>query len=109
MRQARGIDEARIYVQIALGWEPALTPTTGTAAGIRFLTPPRAGTLRSVSGIGDSGAVVQSRLTVQPGGQVRAPGDNDSRVGYVILHADTAAEVNEAAAKVIADVTIEVD
>ncbi len=42
-----------------------------------------------------------SRLTVEPGGAVRAPGDNDSRVGYVILHADTAAEVSAAAAKVL--------
>ncbi|MEV8016099.1 ATP-grasp domain-containing protein [Streptomyces sp. NPDC086554] len=108
MRQARGIDEARIYVQIALGLEPALTPTADTAAGIRFLTPPRGGVLRSVSGIGASGAVARSELTVEPGGQVRAPGDNDSRVGYVILHADTAAEVNAAAAEVTANVTVEV-
>ncbi|WP_326667961.1 ATP-grasp domain-containing protein [Streptomyces sp. NBC_01257] len=108
MRQARGIDEARIYVQIALGEEPSLAPTADTAAGIRFLTPPRGGVLRSVSGIGDSDAVARSRLTVQPGGHVRAPGDNDSRVGYVILHAGTAAEVNTAAAQVLADVRIEV-
>ncbi|MEU3725826.1 ATP-grasp domain-containing protein [Streptomyces sp. NPDC031705] len=109
MRQARGIDEARIYVQVALGLEPSLAPTADTAAGIRFLTPPRGGTLRSVSGIGESGAVAESRLTVQPGGRVRAPGDNDSRVGYVILHAGTAAEVNAAAAEVLADVVIEVE
>ncbi|MBW5481345.1 ATP-grasp domain-containing protein [Streptomyces bambusae] len=109
MRQARGIDEARVYVQVALGMEPDLTPTADTAAGIRFLVPPHGGVLRSVSGIGDSDAVALSRVTVQPGGQVRAPGDNDARVGYVILHADTAAEVNRAAAEAIADVTIEVD
>ncbi|WP_282689709.1 MULTISPECIES: ATP-grasp domain-containing protein [unclassified Streptomyces] len=108
MRQARGIDEARIYVQIALGLAPSLTPTEDTAAGIRFLVPPRGGTLRSVTGIGGAGAVALSRLTVEPGGAVRAPGDNDSRVGYVILHADTAAEVNAAAAKVLADVTVDV-
>ncbi|MEU9102320.1 ATP-grasp domain-containing protein [Streptomyces sp. NPDC048361] len=109
MRQARGIDEAKIYVQLALGLVPSLAPTADTAAGIRFLTPPRGGVLRSVSGIGTSAAVAQSRLTVQPGGQVRPPGDNDSRVGYVILHADTAAEVNAAAAQVLTDVTVEVD
>ncbi|OIJ99828.1 ATP-grasp domain-containing protein [Streptomyces monashensis] len=108
MRQARGIDEARIYVQLALGLEPSLTPTADTAAGIRFLTPPRGGVLRSVSGIGHSDAVAVSRFTVEPGGEVREPGDNDSRVGYVILHADTAAKVNAAAARVLADVTIEV-
>ncbi|MFJ6613249.1 ATP-grasp domain-containing protein [Streptomyces sp. NPDC091289] len=108
MRQARGIDEARIYVQVALGLEPSLTATANTAAGIRFLTPSRGGVLRSVSGIGNAGAVALSRLTVQPGGSVRAPGDNDARVGYVILHADTAAEVNAAAAEVLADVTVEV-
>ncbi|MEU1014256.1 ATP-grasp domain-containing protein [Streptomyces sp. NPDC005898] len=108
MRQARGIDEARIYVQIALGQEPVLTPTADTAAGIRFLTPPRGGTLRSVTGLGDCDAVALSKMTVPPGGRVRAPGDNDSRVGYVILHADTAAEVNAAAAQVLANVSIEV-
>ncbi|MGW0671407.1 ATP-grasp domain-containing protein [Streptomyces sp. NPDC002746] len=108
IRQARGIDEARIYVQLALGREPDLTPTSDTAAGIRFLTPPRGGVLRSVSGIGDSGTVALSRLTVEPGDRVRPPGDNDSRVGYVILHAETAAEVNAAAAQVLANVSIEV-
>ncbi|MEU8528439.1 ATP-grasp domain-containing protein [Streptomyces sp. NPDC048629] len=109
MRQARGIDEAKVYVQIALGLAPDLTPTADTAAGIRFLVPPRGGVLRSVSGIGESAAVARSSLTVRPGGQVRAPGDNDARVGYVIVHADTAAEVNRAAAEAIANVTIEVD
>ncbi len=44
MRQARGIDEARIYVQIALGLAPSLTPTEDTAAGIRFLVRRAAGT-----------------------------------------------------------------
>ncbi|MEV7544513.1 ATP-grasp domain-containing protein [Streptomyces sp. NPDC089915] len=109
MRRAKGIDEARIYVQVALGLAPDLTPTADRAAGIRFLVPPRGGVLRSVSGIGDSAAVARSSITVPPGGRVRAPGDNDARVGYVILHADTAPEVNRAAAEAIADVTIEVE
>ncbi|MEO3781162.1 hypothetical protein ABGB16_31075 [Micromonospora sp. B11E3] len=60
IRRVTGIDLPMAYAQLALGEQPALTPTdTGVrSAAIAFLLPPRAGTVTGFTGV--------DRLTEDP-------------------------------------------
>ncbi|MFD8978443.1 ATP-grasp domain-containing protein [Streptomyces sp. NPDC059564] len=109
IRLARGVDEARAFVQVALGIEPELTPRTDRAAAIRFFVPPRAGRFRSIDGVVRSPQVHRIAVYPQPDDEVRGPGDNDGRVGYVMLTAATPQKVNRAADAAIANLTIELE
>ncbi|MEU9038309.1 ATP-grasp domain-containing protein [Streptomyces sp. NPDC048352] len=109
IRLARGIDEARAFIQVALGIEPDLTPRAERAAAIRFFVPPRAGRFRSIDGVVRSPQVHRIAVYPEPDDEVRGPGDNDGRVGYVMLTAATPEKVNTAADAAIAKLTIEVE
>ncbi|MFD8978440.1 ATP-grasp domain-containing protein [Streptomyces sp. NPDC059564] len=109
MHVAHGLDEARAYVEAVTGRQPEITPTYERAAAIRFFTSYRAGTFQGLRGLGTSPHVM-SVDTDAPGtrvGGVRDKG-NDARVGHVILSGADTAEVNAAAAVVMAHVRVEV-
>lgn len=107
--QATGISEAQAYIKVALGEEPDLTPTATGAAAIRFLTPPRAGVFKGVVGIPDSPEVIESEIYAEVGKELGDPTDNVARVGYVIIRADSANDVNQIANDVVDAVTVEVE
>ncbi|MEV7542846.1 ATP-grasp domain-containing protein [Streptomyces sp. NPDC089915] len=109
IRLARGVDEARAWIEVALGIEPDLTPRADRAAAIRFFVPPRAGRFRSIDGVVRSPQVHRIAVYPQPDEEVRGPGDNDGRVGYVMLTAATPQKVNRAADAAVANLTIELE
>lgn len=109
VRLATGISEAAVYITIAVGRTPDLEPTERRAAAIRFLTPPRAGVFRGVSGVPESEHIVEAEVYAEPGKEIGGPTDNVARVGYVIVTAGSATEVNELANDVVGAITVEVD
>ncbi|NGO12052.1 ATP-grasp domain-containing protein [Streptomyces sp. HC44] len=106
--EALGISEARAYLQTALGERPEVTPRRDRAAAIRFLTAPRAGTLRWIDSLPHGDEVIATSLYKMPGEEVGAPRDTMGRVGHVMLRAGTPREVNKAALEVVNAVTVEV-
>ncbi|ONI87987.1 carboxylase [Saccharothrix sp. ALI-22-I] len=105
---ATGISEAEAYITVALGGVPDLAPKVDRAAAIRFLTPPRAGVFRGVTGIPE-GVDIESEVYAEVGAEVGDPTDNVARIGYVILTGNSPDEVNQLADDVVDAVTVEVD
>jgi biotin carboxylase len=108
VKLALGIDEARAYLQVALGDRPSVEPTRDGAAAIRFLTAPRDGVFAGVRGLPEGDPAVLSAIYVEPGTHCAAVSDNVGRLGHVIVVGDTAAEVNKLADEVLAGLTVEV-
>ncbi|WP_329223578.1 ATP-grasp domain-containing protein [Streptomyces sp. NBC_01485] len=106
--EATGVDEARAYLQTALGIRPDVTPSRDAAAAIRFLVPPHAGTLTRISGLPQGEHVIAAVATRNPGDLVGDPQDNLQRVGWLILGAATTAQADKAAAEAMNGVTVEV-
>ncbi|MEU9111689.1 ATP-grasp domain-containing protein [Streptomyces sp. NPDC048483] len=107
VKDALGIDVARAYLQATLGERPDLAPERATAAAIRFLTAPQAGTLRWISDLPQGEHIVATTLSKLPGDEVGSPDDNMGRIGQIMLRAATAAEVNTAAAAALRSLTVE--
>ncbi|MFJ9850467.1 ATP-grasp domain-containing protein [Streptomyces sp. NPDC101150] len=107
VKEALGIDAARAYLRVMLGERPDLTPKRETAAAIRFLTAPRAGTLGRIGGLPHGEHIVAAAMSKLPGDEVGGPDDNLARIGQIMLRADTAAEVNTAAAVALRSLTVE--
>ncbi|MER7753340.1 ATP-grasp domain-containing protein [Kitasatospora sp. NPDC097643] len=108
VRHATGVSEARAYVQVALGEEPTVDGDRSAAAAIRFLAPDRAGTVRRIGPVPDSPAVLASTWYVGVGDQVDHALDNATRLGFVMLTAATAAEVNALADEIVHAVQVEI-
>jgi biotin carboxylase len=108
VRHATGVNEARAYIQVALGEKPDVEPRTREAAAIRFITAPRAGVFMGVRSIPDSPMVVHQAVYLRPGAPLKDPEDNVGRVGHVIVKAGSQTEVNEVAAGVMAALSVEV-
>lgn len=109
MKEARGVDEARAYIQAATGAEPETAQLLDRSAAIRFFTSYEAGTFRGLTGLGTSPYLVEA-VTAGIGtalGSVRDKG-NDARAGHALFIADSAGQVNAAAEAVMARVTVEV-
>lgn len=109
IRLASGVDEARAFLQVALGTPPDLTPTKDEAAAIRFFVPPRSGRFKSIDGLVRSPQVHRIAVYPNPHDEVRGPGDNDGRVGYVMLRARTPEKANKAADAAVAKLTVELE
>ncbi|SER12847.1 Biotin carboxylase [Streptomyces sp. yr375] len=107
--EATGVDEARAYLQTALGIRPDVTPSRATAAAIRFLVPPHAGTLTRITGLPQGEHVITAVATRNPGDRVGDPQDNLQRVGWIMLRAATATEADKAAAEAVNGVTVKVE
>ncbi|MFG2892541.1 ATP-grasp domain-containing protein [Streptomyces sp. NPDC048248] len=107
VHDALGIDVARAYLQTTLGRQPDVTPRRDAAAAIRFVTAPRAGTLHRVGTLPRGEHIAATAMTKMPGDEVGDPHDNMARIGYLILRAGTAAEVNKAAAEAMNSLTVE--
>ncbi|WP_405782648.1 ATP-grasp domain-containing protein [Streptomyces sp. NBC_00859] len=107
VREALGIDEARAFLQTALGRRPDIAPRRDAAAAIRFITAPEAGVLRWTSALPCGDHVIATAMSKMPGDEVGAPHDNMGRIGQVMLRGASAQEVNRAAAEVMESITVE--
>lgn len=105
--EATGIDEARAYLQTALGIRPDLTRSRDEAAAIRFLVPPHAGTLAHVTGLPAGAHIIATATTLRPGDQVGDPLDNLQRVGWIMVRGATTTEADANAAEAMSTVRVE--
>jgi len=107
VRHATGVSEARAYIQASLGLRPDVEPTAKDGSAIRFITPPQAGVYRGLTDLPDSPEVVETAVYVEPGKELGHLRDNVGRIGHLIFKAESAAEVNRAAADAMAALTVE--
>lgn len=109
VKLALGIDEAKAYLQVALGDQPDLSVTRDRAAAVRFITPTRSGLFRGVRGLPEGDPDITSAIYAEPGTRCGTAQDNVGRIGHVMLCAGTAADVNKLADDVMAGITVELD
>jgi biotin carboxylase len=87
VRCATGIDLIAATIRRATGGTPALTPTRGDHASIRFVVARHDGVVRAVSGLEAARAlpfVAEANVSVAVGAHVALGGDFRDRLGYVI-------------------------
>jgi S-sulfo-L-cysteine synthase (3-phospho-L-serine-dependent) len=111
VRHAIGVDLVTETVRLVSGGRPHLDPTRRCHTAIRFLLPPRAGTLGGVRGTDEAAAVegvVDVRVTKSPGDIVALQGDFRDRIGHVLAAADDGDTARAAAEEAVRRITIEV-
>lgn len=86
VRLVTGFNPLRVLVDLALGQEPAPGPAAAASAAVTFLLAPSDGVVRHVRGVERLGedARVLGHETPSAGRAVR-PGDNNERVGHVLV------------------------
>ncbi|WP_404337328.1 ATP-grasp domain-containing protein [Sphingomonas sp. MMS12-HWE2-04] len=93
IRRATGLDPIRELVRIVLARPVRRAPPLRGHASIRFLVPPRAGTLAAVEGVPAAAAVegiCDVGLYRAPGSPIALAGDFHDRIGHVIAAAASA-------------------
>ena len=97
-------------LDIALGHQPDVTPTRSGYATVRFLTSPRAGRLRSVSGLPQPRPTVpEVRLRAAVGDPVQPARANRGRIGHLILTGPTPSIVEHHAQQLLDQINIDTD
>lgn len=100
VRLALGIDVVRETVRLVVGQRPELRPQFQRHASIRFVTPPGAGTITGISGIGEALAVpgvADVQAYRRPGEAVTIENDFRDRIGHAIACGDRGPEAARAA------------
>lgn len=86
VRLVTGFNPLQVLVDLALGREPVPGPAVAASAAVTFLLPPSDGVVREVRGmqrLADDDRVL-SHETPSAGRVVR-PGDNNERIGHVLV------------------------
>nr|BFF17324.1 hypothetical protein GCM10025730_08450 [Promicromonospora thailandica] len=110
VRLVTGYNPLRVLVDLALGREPAPGPSVATSAAVRFLLPPADGVVREVRGaerLRDDDRVL-GHETPSPGRAVR-PGDNNERIGHVLVADPTGHAAKDWADELVAGLEVRVD
>jgi biotin carboxylase len=107
VKLAFGVDEAKAYLSVAMGDTPELRPTRARAAAIRFITSPREGIFRGLTGLPDGDHVASCEIYLEPGARCGTARDNVGRIGHIIVVADTTDEVNALADAAMAAINVE--
>lgn len=84
-----GLNLLKVFVELALGEAPDLQrkETDIKSAAVKFLTPPRAGTIEEIRGVNilrSNPNIVRCRVADYAGRQVSVPVDNNCYMGHVI-------------------------
>jgi argininosuccinate lyase len=111
VRHACGVDLVTEAVRAVTGGLPRLDHTRRLHSAIRFLLPPRSGTLGRVLGADEAAAVegvVDVRVHASSGAAVALRGDFRDRIGHVLACAATAEAAQQAADEARRLVTFEV-
>ena len=98
IRLTTGIDLLEQQLRAAAGQPPQLSQSPRSVAGIQFLLPQQAGTLRSIQGIEQARTlegIQQVNVTARPGHVVTIAQNAYHRVGSVIALGDTPAQTLE--------------
>jgi argininosuccinate lyase len=110
VRLVTGFNPLQVLVDLALGREPVPGPAVAASAAVSFLLPTSDGVVRAVRGaerLGDDDRVL-GHETPSAGRAVR-PGDNNERIGYVLVADPSGQEAKAWADELVAglDVVIE--
>lgn len=92
---ATGVDYADAYIRVATGGELPPVGPARRCAGVRFISPERAGKVVAAPAIEPSEGIVESAILVAEGDQVGGAANNISRVAYLIGAADGRRELDE--------------
>lgn len=106
IQHATGIDLLEQQVRVAAGLPVDLTPTRSRHAGIQFLLADEPGELTTVDGVAAARRHAEVTVTARPGRLVGPARSGYDRLGHVIAHGDSRAEVIEALAAAHAELTI---
>ncbi|MFD7307525.1 ATP-grasp domain-containing protein [Promicromonospora sp. NPDC059942] len=110
VRLVTGFNPLRVLVDLALGREPVPGPSVATSAAVTFLLAPAGGVVREVRGaerLADDGRVL-GHETPSPGRVVR-PGDNNERIGHVLVVDATGHAAKDWADELAAGVEVRVE
>jgi argininosuccinate lyase len=110
VRLVTGFNPLQVLVDLALGREPVPGPSTARSAAVTFLLPPSDGVVREVRGaerLGDDHRVL-GHETPSAGREVR-PGDNNERIGHVLVADPTGDRAKTWADDIVAGLDVRVD
>ncbi|MFI2363772.1 ATP-grasp domain-containing protein [Promicromonospora sp. NPDC019610] len=110
VRLVTGFNPLRVLVDLALGREPVPGPSVATSAAVTFLLAPADGVVREVRGaehLADDDRVL-GHETPSPGRAVR-PGDNNERIGHVLVADRTGHAAQDWADELAAGVEVRVE
>ncbi|WP_285106730.1 ATP-grasp domain-containing protein [Promicromonospora sp. MEB111] len=110
VRLVTGLNPLRVLVDLALGREPVPGPSAATSAAVTFLLAPADGVVREVRGaqrLADDERVL-GHETPAPGREVR-PGDNNERIGHVLVADPTGHAAKDWADELAAGVDVRVE
>jgi argininosuccinate lyase len=110
VRLVTGFNPLQVLVDLALGREPVPGPAVAASAAVTFLLPPSDGVVREVRGaerLADDGRVLGHALP-SAGREVR-PGDNNERIGHVLVADPTGHRAKVWADDLVAALDVRVD
>ncbi|WGN89477.1 ATP-grasp domain-containing protein [Ligilactobacillus faecis] len=79
---ATGINEAELYLKIALGMDIEISRTKELFSGIKFIKNQRPGKIKKI--VSDKKSASEIKMYVKEGDEVEVSGDNISRLGHII-------------------------
>ncbi|MGQ0773179.1 MAG: ATP-grasp domain-containing protein [Pseudonocardiales bacterium] len=107
---ALGVDPWAACLDVALGHPATLARTRDDYATVRFLTSPRTGTLKAVTGLPHHDPQVPIiRVRAQPGDPVTGAGDNTARLGSFVVVGPDQHRVDRHADHLLAQVRVEIE
>jgi len=110
LSHALGIDPWSALLDIALGRCPDLTPTRHRHAAVGFLSSPRTGRLRGITGLPQvGGEVVAVHLRLGAGDAVEEARTNRSRLGHVIVVGNSRDAARDHLKRLLAGVSFDVE
>ncbi|WP_369372283.1 ATP-grasp domain-containing protein [Promicromonospora sp. Populi] len=110
VRLVTGFNPLQVLVDLALGSEPVPGPAVAASAAVTFLLPQAAGVVQEVRGaqrLADDDRVL-AHETPSPGREVR-PGDNNNRIGHVLVGDPTGYQAKAWADEIAASLDVVID
>ncbi|WP_275004090.1 ATP-grasp domain-containing protein [Promicromonospora iranensis] len=110
VRLVTGFNPLQVLVDLSLGREPVPGVPTARSAAVAFLLPPSDGVVREVRGaerLAEDDRV-RSHATPSAGREVR-PGDNNERIGHVLVADPSGHEAKAWADEIVAGLDVRID
>lgn len=104
VRRATGMDLVSGLIRRVVGRAPRVVKERDHHASIRFLVPPRSGTVQAVHGLDAAGSiegVCDLSLYRPPGFEIRLAGDFHDRIGHLMTSGPTARTARATAARAL--------
>lgn len=112
VQRVTGVDMLEQQIHSAIGNSPSLHMKQHGVAGIQFVMAEKAGTLLNISGIEEAvnvSGVELVKITAKLGRAVQPPQNAYHRLGYVIVHCQTAKEAVASLQMAISRIRLQID